>query len=348
MINKNKAYSSLSLNSSATSFVEMPTPILNSNSSYVQTLAFFNKPNATNSISFSCEPSNSFALGIKDWYSSNKTKLILLTSIKNNLSNSSGEILDLRDISSLLLENSSLKISGAKILRSKLNKSSKILPCEISARNSTFESITTFIYIKPLFFNLSCIDDLTLSENSSASSYVNFDLETIFLNSANFFNLNNNANFTNSDRLIQENLDNLGLNSSSMANVIDVIYIAPLDLSSSNFSSSSTFLIITCRAIPATFTSGNSLLNSFNNSSGTDTVIDAILDDSLTYVNKHNYVYKPFALESFHKVYSSLMLKNDKRSAVFAVLGAILVLIAIVGLIRLTGLNKNGKRREEG
>jgi hypothetical protein len=39
-----------------------------------------------------------------------------------------------------------------------------------------------------------------------------------------------------------------------------------------------------------------------------------------------------------HKVYSSLMLKKDKRSVVFAVLavlGAILVLIAIVGLIRL-------------
>jgi len=39
------------------------------------------------------------------------------------------------------------------------------------------------------------------------------------------------------------------------------------------------------------------------------------------------------------------MLKNDKRSAVFAVLGAILVLIAIVGLIRLTGLNKNKKEK---
>ena len=46
-----------------------------------------------------------------------------------------------------------------------------------------------------------------------------------------------------------------------------------------------------------------------------------------------------------HKVYSLLMFKNDKRSVVFAVLGALLVLIAIVGLVRLAGLNKNQKGR---
>ena len=168
-----------------------------------------------------------------------------------------------------------------------------------SNENAMLASITNFIYL-PLdsFANFSLTSLANLMQSSSVNllSLVN---SSSSLNSFVLCDLSSNSCLTNSDQTTQTNLDNLFLNSSSIANVTDAIYNSPLAFNSSIFSSSSSFLITTLRATSATFTSGNSFLNLANNSSGICTLIlndFAILTPCSVYFNKSNYfdIYKSF------------------------------------------------------
>src|SRR3989338_2007051 len=99
-----------------------------------------------------------------------------------------------------------------------------------------------------------------------------------------------------SDQLTQDNLPILAFSSSSTANVTLAIYTSPLLFNSSNFSSSSTFLIIPLLTTSAQFISGCDFLNLANNSFGTDTVIFGIFVLQSIYFNTSKYViiFKPF------------------------------------------------------
>ncbi len=160
------------------SFVEMPNPNLNIRDSYVQNLSDFERQRATKSSSLECLPNNSFALTIYESNSSEGMNVILSKISIENVSNSSEESFDFDNISGLCSKNSSLSFNGANICKLISNKSLRISPLEISVLNKTFESITTSIYIKPFFLKSLCIDNLTLSDNSSASFSVNllFDI----------------------------------------------------------------------------------------------------------------------------------------------------------------------------
>ena len=305
---EHKVYSSQRL--SEMSLVETPKPISNSKDSYVHTFKFLDKQSAIKSSSFSCLPSNSFALGINAAYSSNGTNIIFSNNNEASSLNSDSDNLDLASISALLFKNSSLSFKGAKRANLLSNKSLIISPCEINVLNSTLASRTASIYNNPLCFNFLCIEDLTLLANSSASFFENFDLETIFLNFSNdsaSFSCFKNSSLANADQFTQRNLDISDFNLGSAANVIDAIYITPLAFSSSNFFSSSILSDITFRATAATFTSGNSFLNLFKSSSGTDMVTFGILSTSNNYVNASNYVkiYKPFSLQPIKQVYDN-------------------------------------------
>src|SRR3989338_3832403 len=93
--------------------VDIPKPILNNNSSYVQSLAFLYKQSAINSSSFVCSLSNSLAFWIKGLYFSNETNSIILNNSAANSLNSSSDNLVLFKISLLCLRNSSFSLSGA-------------------------------------------------------------------------------------------------------------------------------------------------------------------------------------------------------------------------------------------
>ena len=90
--------------------MDIPIPILNNKSSYVQILISLDNANATKSSSFVCLSNNSLALGINDLYSSNGEKVILFNIKKENLSNLSFESFDFFNISCLCLINSSLSL----------------------------------------------------------------------------------------------------------------------------------------------------------------------------------------------------------------------------------------------
>lgn len=179
---KPEIYIGIEDNVSEISLVEIPNPILKSKSSYVHNLSFFDKQRAMKSSSFSCFLNSFFALEIKDLYSFKGIKVILFRIKENNLSNLSSESFDLDNISSLFFINSSLSLRGANIFNLVLNNSFNISPLEINVLKNIFESITTckdFIYTNSCSFNCLCIDNLTLSDNSSASCSVNLLLETI-------------------------------------------------------------------------------------------------------------------------------------------------------------------------
>ncbi len=165
-------------------FVEIAMPMSNNKDSYVHSGMFFAKQRATKSSSFSCLPSNCFALGINDLYSSNGTILILLNNNSTVFSNSASYNPDFDKISSLFLKNSSFNFCGAYNLSLSLKNRSIISPPEIKVLNNMFESTPASIYISPLFFKSLCIDNLTLSDNSSASFSVNLLLATSDLNKA--------------------------------------------------------------------------------------------------------------------------------------------------------------------
>ena len=167
---------------SINSFVDIPNPISNNNSSYVQTLQFNFNASATNSTSLRCSFNNCLALGINSLYSSNSINDMFSSNNFNNISNSDSESFDLNNISFLLLLNSSISFFGANICNLGLNIISSMLPWDIRVLNNTFESNTISNYTNPLFLSPLSMDDLTLSDNISASSSLNFDLEIIDLN----------------------------------------------------------------------------------------------------------------------------------------------------------------------
>ena len=162
-------------------FVEIETPISNNLDSYVQSGDFSNKDKATNSSSFGCSFNNCFALGIKDLYFFKGTNSILFNINEDNNLNSSLDNFDLDRISFSFLRNSCLSFSGANNCNLSLKIISKISPEEINVLKSTFASRTAFIYYNPLFKRLELIDNLTLSENLSASCSVNLDFDTMSL-----------------------------------------------------------------------------------------------------------------------------------------------------------------------
>jgi len=168
--------------SSFVCFIEIPTPILNNNSSYVNNLMFLDNARATKSSSLRCLPKSSFALGMNDSYSSNGTNFILLKNILDSSSISELDSLLFSKISDLCLRNSCISFSGAYTIKFSSNKTSTILPFEIKVLNRTLESITTSIHRSPLLTKSSCIDLSTLSDSSLTSSSVNLDLDTIFFN----------------------------------------------------------------------------------------------------------------------------------------------------------------------
>jgi len=284
-------------------FVEIAMPILNNKSSYVHNLIPLDKLNATKSSSLICAPRSSFALGINSSYFSNGIKVTLSNNNDCNSIKSSLDNLDFSSISSLCFVNSSFNFIGANISKESLKIIGSSSPAEINVLNRILESITTSIYTSPFFFNSSCIEELTLSASSLASCSVNLDFATSFLNFSNaslVFSCLNNSCLANSDQTIQTNLDSLIFNSSSIANVTDAIYILPCAFSSSNFSNSAIFSLITLRTTSATLTSGNVFLNLANTSSGMCTVIlndFAILIPCSIYFNRSNYsnIYKSFA-----------------------------------------------------
>jgi len=163
------------------SLVEIPIPILNNRSSYVHNFISFDKQSATKSSSLVCSLRSDFAFGREDLYSSNEEKDILLNIREDNTLNSSSESFDLSKISSLCFKNSSLSFKGANRCSPSLKIKSRISPCEISILKNTLASRTTSIYINLFFFSCSCIDNLTLFANSSASFSVNLDFETMSL-----------------------------------------------------------------------------------------------------------------------------------------------------------------------
>ncbi len=99
-----------------------------------------------------------------------------------------------------------------------------------------------------------------------------------------------------SDQFTQGNFSILDFSDSSTANVMLAIYSAPFCLSSSNFSSSSTFLMMPLRTTSAQFISGLDFLNFSSKSSGIDTVIFGILIPPSIYFNtsKNVRIFKSF------------------------------------------------------
>lgn len=206
-----KIYSKLE-KSSDICLVDIPKSRSYNSFSYVQTLMFLNKQSAIKSSSFECLFNNFFALGIKEVYSSSGTKVILLNTRVQNVLNLFSESLDFDNISPLCSLNSSLSFKGANIFSLLSNKSLRISPPEISILNKTLESITIFIYIKPLFLKFLCIDNLTFSDSSFASSSVNLLLDIISSAIANSSLLTNS--FTTLARANSNSLLNSGDTSS--------------------------------------------------------------------------------------------------------------------------------------
>ena len=117
---------------------------------------------------------------------------------------------------------SSLTFNLANICKLISNKSLRISPLEISVLNKTFESITTSIYIKPFFLKSLCIDNLTLSDNSSASFSVNllFDIISRAIDNFNLstISLTTLANASLNSFLILIGISNLTIISSMKSN----------------------------------------------------------------------------------------------------------------------------------
>lgn len=182
-----------------------------------------------------------------------------------------------------------------------------LLKNENNIEASTINSGGSIFYNPCLLATFSFNSSASLDANSSVillSFNISSNLANLFLLS----NLSSKTCLINSDQITQVNLDISDFNSESIANVIDAIYINPLNFNSSNFLSSLIFSDITRRATAATFTSGNSSLNLFNSSSGMDTVILGILLNSNNYFNTSNYVelFKSFSLQPIIEVYAKI------------------------------------------
>ncbi len=160
-------------------FVDIPKPISNNNFSYVHSLIPLDKQSAIKSSSFVCLFNSCLAFGMNAMYSSNGTKVILLNNSMENLLKLSSESFDFNNISSSCLINSSSSINGANVLNLRLNNNFRISPLEINVLNRILESITTSIYNHPFFLRDLCIDNLILSDNSSAFPSVNSLFEMI-------------------------------------------------------------------------------------------------------------------------------------------------------------------------
>ena len=201
-------------NSSAICLVEIPNPISNNNFSYVQTLMPLAKQSAIKSSSLACLPRSCLALGKNFSYFSNGMNSMHLKTSDVNLLNDSSESLDFFMISSLLFKNSSFNLSGAY----NFSESSKIKfiisPCEISILNNTLASNTTSIYINLTDLSLLCMDNLILFDNSSASFFVNSDLETIS------FAMDNSKDLTNCFTILANAISNSVFNSTGISTLI--------------------------------------------------------------------------------------------------------------------------------
>ncbi len=236
--------------------------------------------------------------------------------------NSCSESLDLNRQSSLYFSSSDFINSGA--INSALIEENKYAETDLGfiIENKELLSNTKIILVYS-YFALSS-GDIELSNSSlvfgdiSESNFLNLPFLAFLPSSTDHlinscssleFNLSNkrfaifclldNSSLTSSDQITQANLDMSDFNLLSTANVIDAIYIFPSDFSFSNFLSSSTLADIILRATSATFISGNSFLNCFNNSSGIDTVILGILVSPSIYFNtsKDVQLFKSFDFE---------------------------------------------------
>ncbi|MFH1592832.1 MAG: Hint domain-containing protein, partial [Candidatus Woesearchaeota archaeon] len=294
--------------------------------SFDQIAESIERANARKSTS-SGSSSDSIALSKKLSYSSNLKKVMDSSISFCLISNSCSESFDLDKHSSLCFINSDFINSGAKNLALMEENRYAEVDFEFIIANKTLLSNTSFISANHPTNSLLFLEEI-LSNNSSLlfgcsseSSSLNLPFFTFLPNSTdhlmsscssldlNFlsnccFNISrlSKLSLTSSDQFTQGNWAISDFSSSSTANVMDAIYITPLAFNFSSFLSSPTFSIIALRATSATFTSGNNLLNFFNNFSGTDTVILGILYPPSIYVNKSKYVdvFKPFDSEKDH------------------------------------------------
>src|SRR3989338_5353579 len=259
----------------------------------------------------------------KDSYSEDLKKFIELSTSDILISNSCSESPDLNMQSALYFSSSDLAYSVVEnsALREK-NKYDAAEPGFIRENKmllSITKSVLTAHSNSSSFFSEGILlsnSSLTLGE-ISASNLLNEPFFAFLPNSTDHLmnscssfvlslpricsslSLNNRFSLATSDQFTHGNFSSLDFNSSSTANVTLAIYTSPLRLSSSNFSSSSTFLVMPLRTTSAQFISGCDFLNRSNNSSGTDTVILGIFGSSINtiiYVNASKYVgiYKGF------------------------------------------------------
>ncbi|MFH1585225.1 MAG: LamG-like jellyroll fold domain-containing protein [archaeon] len=233
--------------------------------------------------------------------------------------NSCSESFDLDKQRSLYFSSSGLINSGA--INSALIEENKYEAADngfISEKNILLSN-TSIILIYPYFFlssrDIEFSNSFLIFGDTSESNLLNEPFlaflpsstdhlinscSSLEFNLLNISCLLNSSCLTSSERFIQISFEISDFNLSSTANVIDAIYIAPLDFNSSSFLSSFILSDITLRANSATFISGKSFLKLANNSSGTDTVTLGILNPSI-YFNKSKAVqlYKSFDPEDF-------------------------------------------------
>jgi len=268
------------------------------NSLSSETIPAFNlSANARKSTSLGCSGSRLNALDILSEYCEKGTNITTFCSIFVNISNSSEDNFVFFKISDLCLFNSSNANSGEYNVC--LNNNLFINEPLQKNENNLLVSKTNSIYIIPLDFNSFNLLNLANSPNFSASCFENSLLSNLELINSKNSSLFVNSCLTNSDQVTQTNLDMSNFNLSSVAKVIDAIYIIPLDFNSSNFLSSLILSDTILRATAATFISGNCSLNFFNSSSGIDTVILGILIYPGNYFNTSKYfgVFKSFDFE---------------------------------------------------
>ena len=177
--------------------------------------------NAKYGASLVCSGNISQAPRINSLNSSSGMNFILLPNMESNLLNSSEVLCVFDKTSSLLLENSINKSSGAiscSLLETNISSESSV-PL-ISNENNSFASTTTIIYLPPLSPNFSARDLLTFFPNLNASSCVISDLDLNSLKNSKSAIFCMNASLATSDQFIILNDSILRLSSSGTDTVI--------------------------------------------------------------------------------------------------------------------------------